>query len=205
MSGSQARALVLVGLIAICSVCLWLFTPRATVAIDSYASCANEGYPVSDTNPPACNDGAHTFVGPMATPPPSLAPVTVLDYQVLVDGDSKGSYPRTQQVISNQAGWSKYWNAVHAALPSIPPILPVDFSNYSVIAINEGPEATDGYSLAVTSVAAGASGTIVNIMRTVPVTACKVDQQNSNEYLIVETPKLTDPVSFDMTTQPRHC
>lgn len=205
MSAQQARALVLIGLILTVSLAIWLFSPRSTASIDSYTACATAGYPVSDTFPTTCNDGVHTFVGPAASPSPSAAPVTALQYEVLVDGDSLGTYPKSQLVITSHTQWVQYWNAVHAGLPTIPPILPVDFTSSQVVAMNEGPEPTDGYSLAVTSVATSASGTIVNLIRTVPVPACHAAHKNSNEYLLVQTPKLTTPVSFDITTQPRRC
>ncbi len=205
MSAQQLRALALIVLLASAAFFTWLSNPHKQIVVSSFAVCANQGYPVSDTSPETCSDGAHTFVGPTPSPAPSMAPVTALTYQILVDGDSKGSYPKAQQVISSGTQWVHYWDAVHASLPTLPPILPVDFATSDVVAINEGLEPTDGYSLAVTSVSAGATGTSVDVISTVPVASCTVTHQPSNEYLLVQTPKLTSPISFQVTTQARRC
>jgi PrcB C-terminal len=205
MPPTLRRALVLAALLVVALLCTWQFSPRTTTPIDSYASCATAGYPVTDTSPATCSDGTHAFVGPTQAPAPSEAPVTSLSYQILVDGDPGGTYPRTQQVITTQTDWVKYWSAVHAALPTLPPLLPVDFSQNQVIALNEGPEPTNGYSLSVTSVSDSSSGTTVQVTRTTPVPACHPAQVPSNRYLLVLTPKLTAPVSFDITNIPRNC
>jgi hypothetical protein len=181
-----------------------LFRGHPTEPIDSYASCARAGYPIQDSYPPACRSGGHTYVGPystVTTPPP----VTTVDFEIYVEGDSGGSYPQHQEVITTPAEWQQYWHTVHAALPSTPPILPVDFATSTIIALSEGRQLTTGYNLKITGITTGAAGSVVGVTESIPTLTCPVTQTATNRYLMVKTTKLTPPVSFRVTPEYRHC
>jgi hypothetical protein len=184
----------------------WALTAARTTAIDSFAACRDAGYVVSDTNPPACSDGHHTFLGPRATAAASTGPVESVGFQLLVDGDSGGRYPRGQQVINTAADWAEYWRTVHAGLAQEPPLLPVDFAHSTVVALSEGQQPTGGYSFKVTGITTRATGTAVAVTETVPGPGCMVPQAVSNRYFIVHSDsKLTEPVSFRLSTVKRAC
>lgn len=200
------RVIVLIGTGLILILLAWLVRPGGTSPLDSFTQCALAGYSVSDTNPPICAAAREVYLGPVASPTPAQIQLTTQNFELLVDGDSQSNYPRGWQVITTQAGWVKYWSQIHAALPSLPPLLPVDFSQLDVIALSEGHEPTSGYSLKITGIAAGPSGSVVDISESVPTITCSVTPNPpTNRYYIVDTAKLPAPVSFKLTPEPRHC
>ena len=195
---------LLATVIVVTVVASFLFRGTPAAPIASFAQCAQAGFVVSDTNPPACSDGHRSFVGP-AAPVKSLAPGTTLPFELMVEGDSGGNYPAGQQVISSQSAWQHYWVQVHSGLRSIPPILPVDFNTSDIIALSSGREVTNGYNLKVTAVMGSATGTAVDVTFTIPTISCKVANTSSNRYFIAKTQKLTQPVSFRITTEYHKC
>ncbi|HUD10772.1 MAG TPA: protease complex subunit PrcB family protein [Candidatus Saccharimonadia bacterium] len=173
-------------------------------APNSYATCTQAGYPFTDTDPPACMVGNHTFLGAYTRPTPSQTPVSSLAFEVLVDGDSGGAYPKSQQLITDNADWVKYWSAVHAWV-TLPPILPVDFSQFDVVALSDGRQPTNGYSMSVTNINTSSAGTTVYATVDEPTVTCHVSYTTSNPYYIVKTPKLAPPVMFNISTSPHRC
>jgi len=200
------RIIVLSGTGLMLVLLAWLVAATATSPLDSFAQCALAGYTVSDTNPPICDDSHTVYLGPVASATPAPVAVAAQDFELLVDGDSHSNYPRGWQVITTQADWVKYWSAVHAALPTLPPLLPVDFSRLDVVALSEGHEPTSGYSLKITEIAAGPGGSVVDITESFPTITCTVTPDPpTNRYYIVDTAKLSAPVSFRLTSEPRQC
>jgi hypothetical protein len=193
--------ILIVGLLA----AAWLLRAFSTHPVDSFQACADAGYPVRESDPPTCSDGTHTFIGPRATPAGSPEPVTAIDYQLLVDGDSLGDYERIQEHFSNQADWQAYWRRIHAAAGTLPPIIDVDFKTSDVVALSLGRKPTGGYNVRVSGIASSAAGTSVSITETSPGAKCIVTDALTNPYYIVRTPKLTEPVSFKITTEKHEC
>jgi hypothetical protein len=183
----------------------WLSRGKVILPPATFAQCANAGYIVTDTNPPACLDGKRSFLGPVAKNTPAQAPLTSQPFQVLVDADSKGDYPRGSQVIDSQSQWETYWMGVHAWLSTDPPILPVNFATSDVLAVSEGHEATAGYVYEITSINTGASGTVADVSESIPTVTCSVAYTPTNPYYIVETAKLPTPVTFNVTTTHHEC
>jgi len=174
-------------------------------AVASYADCATAGYPITDTDPPSCSDGHSTWTGPANGALPSQAPSTSVPFDILVEGDSAGDYPHDSLHIQSDAEWQKFWREVHDGLPSMPPILPVNFRTSDVVAVVEGRQTTGGYGLRINSISTSAAGTVVDVQETVPTITCAVTQSPSNRYFLVRTDKLTEPVSFRLTTEHREC
>lgn len=184
-----------------------LFGATRTDGIDSYAQCALAGNPISETEPPVCHDGSRYFVGPRSTPQPEALTqaVTNKDFEILVDGDSVGTYPREQRHIIDDSGWLGYWQLIHHSASVNPPLLPVNFTTNDVIAVSEGQQTTSGYSYKVTAVSTGSKGSIVDLTESIPTVTCPVADHPSNRYFIVRTAKLVEPVSYRTTTIYRHC
>jgi hypothetical protein len=200
--------LVLAGILAVGLIAIGIIGSRGVAlrSIDSYAACTEAGYPVTDSYPPVCRYGKRNFVGPADTAPSAPAALETVDHMTLVDGDTRGPYPpRGQVLIDNQADWEAYWRLAHTGISPLPPMLPVDFSQYSVAAASLGTEQTNGYLLKVTNVTRGAAGSYVDLTESIPTFSCKVTPMITNRYLIVRTPKLTEPVHFRLTSQPRKC
>jgi hypothetical protein len=197
-AGAVAVVMVAIG-------CSRLFRGQPVAAITSYAQCTTAGYPFTDTNPSACTADGRTFLDAAAAPSAAPVAVTNLPFDLLVDGDSDGNYPKRQQVIRTETGWEQYWRQVHAALSTVPPILPVDFSISNVVALSEGGQLTQGYVLEITGVDASAAGTTIDVTESIPTLTCQVSNTPSNRYYIIRTPKLTSPVSFRTTTAYRQC
>jgi hypothetical protein len=185
---------------------LVLFKAAYTEPIDSYTKCADAGYPIETSDPPVCRAGRHYFTGPRAaaTPDPA-AGASAAAFELLVDGDSHGTYPRQEEVIRDQASWQRYWARIHAATGTVPPLIPINFATSDVIAISQGSQPTAGYSYRVTGITTGPAGTAVNITEVTPTITCHVAQMQSNRYFIVGTTKLPEPVIFRTTRDYRRC
>jgi hypothetical protein len=208
MKHRRRRLVLLSGCFLAVLLLIWLLHAGATEPIDSYLSCAADGNPVSDTSPSSCRADGHVFLGPPETPAQTIGAGDLrssVDFELLVEGDSGGNYPEQKQVIQNQADWEKFWREVHAGLPSLPPILPVDFSKSSVVALTYGRQQTDGYNLKVNGITASATGSTVDVIQSVPTITCKVMARPTNRYFLARAPKLQEPVVFRITTQHRRC
>jgi hypothetical protein len=201
------RKLLIAAVIVLVYVAVGSYLSRGKVisAPNSYASCRTAGYPFTDSDPPSCSDGARTFVGTYTPPTPTPAAVTSIPFDILVDGDSGGNYPASQQFIHTASAWQSYWSSVHSGLHALPPIIPVDFTQGDVAAISSGPEPTSGYALTVTSVNASATGSVIYATLSVPSVTCKVTYAQSNRYYIIRTPILTPPVTFQVLTTHKSC
>jgi len=184
---------------------LLLFTPKLTAPIDSFATCANAGYPVAETNPPTCSDGRHTYRGPDVSKSTAADALESVPFEILVDGDSGGRYPQTHEIITTQPDWEAYWSKIHSSLATLPPILPVDFSQYDVIALSEGPQPTTGYNLKITSISTSNSGSDVYVTETIPTITCTESETTTNRYFLASTFKLTEPINFKYTTEKHQC
>jgi hypothetical protein len=199
------RIVILIGIILMATLAAWLVRSRLTEPIDSYAACTQAGYPILDSEPPVCVAKGHSFLGPRSYPTLTPEPVISQDFQLLVEGDSRGGYPKRQEVIATQAEWARYWNAVHAAIKPVPPILPVDFGASQVVALSEGRQPTGGYNLKITGITSTSAGTTIDVTEQTPDGGCVVAQGSSNRYYIVRTPKLPPPVSFRTTVEKHAC
>ena len=188
---------------------LWLgvllFGPKLTTAIDSYATCATAGYPVAETSPPTCSDGRHTYRGPDTPKPTPADALESVPFEILVDGDSGGKYPQTHEIITTPADWEQYWANIHAGLTSLPPILPVDFSQSDVIALSEGQQPTTGFNLKITSITTSNAGSNVYVTETIPTITCTESETFTNRYFLASTFKLTEPINFKYTTEKHQC
>lgn len=176
-----------------------------THPIDSYQACVEEGLPVLETDPPICRDGKNSFTG---TPLPKASPgpiVSSVNFDTLVDGDTHSDYPHKQLYLANDKDWQSYWRSVHAALPSVPPILPVDFKTSGVVAVTMGQKTTGGYGLKITNITTSSVGSTVDVSESTPAVGCMVTQSITNRYLIVRTDKLTEPVTFRISPSTRQC
>ncbi len=192
--------------LSLASVMAIFVSASSTAPIASYADCLEAGNPVFDVDPPICRDGTNNLIGtpkPAASPAP---PIISVPFEILVDGDTRAKVPgHGQQLINTAADWKRYWQAVHAGLPTLPPIIPIDFTTASVIGLNLGPELTTGYGLHITNITASATGTQVNVTESTPTITCSITQATSNPYLIVQTSKLTGLVIFHVTLEKHHC
>ncbi len=201
----RRRLIIALGISVCTALAAWMLQGRLTEPIDSYAKCTEAGYPVTDSDPPACQYGNHLFIGPRVSPSPSAPEVTSVPYEILVNGDSLGQYPARQEVISDPVTWQRYWREVHASLAQLPPLLPVDFNQSDVVALSEGRKPTGGYNIKVTTIAKSAAGTSINVTESMPGETCNLTQSFTNRYLLVRTAKLTPPVSFRITSEKREC
>src|SRR4051794_13369866 len=109
----RRRLVVVIGISLMIILGIWLWKAKFTEPLDSYAACAKAGYPILDSEPPACLAHGHTFVGPRSAPTPTPEAGVAQDFQLLVQGDSGGPYLRRQEVITTPGDWRRYWTAVH--------------------------------------------------------------------------------------------
>jgi hypothetical protein len=184
---------------------LFLNLPGRLAPITSYADCAEAGYPISQTNPPACRIGNRTLLGPRTSESTPLPPQTMQTFTMLVQGDTRSDVPASQRIIRDQTTWESFWRTVHRAQNPAPPIITVDFARTDVIALTGGPKPTGGYNLKVSAVLVGSSGATINAIEQVPTITCPVTQAQSNRYFIASTAKLPQAVTFKTDTQRRRC
>jgi|GEM_PF-1083193 len=181
---------------------------RPHILVHDFDSCVIAGNDTINTDPQTCSDGRRTYVIAPAAPPTTVAtgPTGVQQpFQLLVTGDSRGDYPRREQVITTQAEWIAFWNQVHAKLVPKPELLPVDFTKQEVIAITEGVEPTSGYSLEFMGVLAGAASATVSYREITPSANCQLTKSPTSPYVIVATDKTVGPVTFTPTLKQRKC
>lgn len=191
----------------LCIILVWSLLIRAleTSPVDSFLRCVDAGNPVTDSNPPTCTDGKQYYVGPYASPDASSEPMKSLQFQILVDGDSGGNFPRSTELINDQTSWIEYWGWVHNSRSVLPPLLPIDFATSSVIAVSEGKQQTSGYVFKITGVSTGKRGTVIDIRESIPTVTCRVSVIPTNRYFIVRTEKVKEPISFRYSTEKRKC
>ncbi len=202
LSKTNRRRLSILGPVAFFALLgAWLIWATATEPLDSFAACAKAGYVVLDSNPPVCRAPGRNFIGPLSTPAPTPAAVANQDFQLLVDGNSEGKYPRGWQLIASQSAWQKYWSDVHASV-TLPPLIHVDFSTSVVVAVSEGVRPTSGYKMVITGIGTSTTGTSIDLTETTPV-GCAVTQTPTNPYFIVQTARLPTPITYQIT-QARH-
>jgi hypothetical protein len=199
------RGIIVSGALSLVLAWVVLFHIFDTSPIDSFIRCADAGNPVSETNPPTCTEGSRYYVGPAATPEPSTEAMRSLSFQILVDGDSGGNFPRSSQLINDQTSWEEFWGWIHNSKSVMPPLLPVDFTTDSVIAISEGREQTTGYIYKVTNVSVGKERTVVDIRESIPTITCTVNDIPVNRYFIIRTAKVREPISYRISSERRKC
>lgn len=76
--------------------------------------------------------------------------------------------PELQTIIRGECAWIDFWNAHTSNIIPPPPVPPVDFDRFAVIAVVAGPRATGCYDLRITQIVGGACGTTVYCRERVP-------------------------------------
>lgn len=201
----RRRLMVSAGLLLVILFVLVVQPPGRTELVHSYESCAHAGYGISQTNPPVCHGPKQDYVGPAVADVVSNIVYKSQPFTTYVNGDTGNTYPRGQKLITNQGDWEVFWRQVHAGLSEQPPILNIDFSKNDVMAVTNGQQPTQGYVLKITAVLTSPAGSMVDVVEQYPTVTCQVDNHPSNRYYIATTAKLTQPVSFRMSTTPKPC
>jgi hypothetical protein len=202
----RRKVLIIIAVLALLLIGGWIiFGPGYFARIDSFKECSNAGYPVSDTNPPTCNDGAKTFVGPLGTPEPPAVAYQTIDFQVLVEGDSQGSYPAKNQLITSQAAWQSFWVSVHRQLPATPNLIPVDFRKNDVIALTLGSKPTDGYTVRLLSLVNAGADFKADVQVRTPGKGCVLPTKATGPYYMAMVPKITGKLNFQVSTVTHDC
>lgn len=191
---------LLVGLVpislAILAGALW---PSHPTRVTNFDQCSAAGFPIQESQPEVCSAYGHSYVGPddgSAVAAAAGGVVQTLPFEVMVEGDSRGNYPKGQEVIRTQSAWQSYWAAVHEAVSPLPPLLPVDFTKYDVIALSAGVVATNGYSLQIGGVNIKDGAAQIVAHETLPGISCVVKPVKTNPYYIVRVAKLPAKVTF---------
>lgn len=192
-------------LLVLAGITVWLLRPDRLAQIDSFAECVKAGFPVQETQPPTCNDGRQTYAGPAGTPLPTMEPIQDLDYQVLVEGDSEGTYPAKNQLITTAAAWQAFWKEVHRSISPLPNLIPVDFSQNDVIALNMGPQPTDGYSIRLLSLVTSGGQVTASVQLRQPGKDCRLPTKATGPYYLAMVPKISAPLKYSLTTVTRNC
>lgn len=82
-----------------------------------------------------------------------------IDFTTIARG-TDSSYPSANQtVLDNSEHWSNCWQLHTYDIEPPPPVPPVDFSRYSVVAVFAGEKPTSGYSVEILKVETSGSQT----------------------------------------------
>lgn len=202
----QRHLIVVASMAIIVLVILWTPKPGHSDTVTDYASCTAAGYAVTDTEPPVCRGpGNQNYTGSVQNMAASGPAYTTNAFQILVDGDLATNFDRGQFLLTNSNDWQSFWQRVHAGTNTQPPLIPVDFGDHDVVAFVQGNQATDGYSLRSTAVLTSQTGSSISFVEQTPGPMCPVISRPSNRYLIIQTPKLIEPVSFKISTVTHDC
>ncbi len=174
--------------------------------VHTFAECEMYGYPLSGKNNTICTANHMTYVKPddMAYAAEGTN-LQGLGSELLVIGDSRGTYPAKQDVVTNQGEWEGYWKRIHFSIHPIPPLIPIDFSKREIVAVNEGPKDTDGYRLSISSIQTDGSKIIVTAEEVVLANDCHPSNTPSNMYNILSIDKTLLPVIFKSSSRIRTC
>ncbi len=189
-------------------VLLVLLAPKSghTEHITDFATCAAAGYPITDTEPPVCRGpGNQNFIGPAQNMAPTGPIYTTRTFQILVDGDLATNFERGQFHATTPQDWQELWQKLHSGTQTQPPIIPVNFDSNDVVAFVQGHHDTDGYSLRATAVLTSDTGSSLSFVEQAPGPLCPVSAKPSNRYLIIQVPKLTEPISYKVSDVAHDC
>ena len=200
-----SAALISIVIIIVIIITLVVGQPKKQNVYD-FNSCITAGNDVINTDPPTCSSGHTTYAqkidNPSAVSTPSLIQ---LQYKILVSGDSRGTYPKSEKVISNLGDWTAYWRSVNNQIKPTPPILAVDFKTEQVIAITAGEVPNSGYSVEVTGVSVDQTTTYVYYDIIIPATTCSPKPGLSDPYYLISTTKSPANFKFIPTNKSKKC
>ena len=197
-----AAIVFVLGLLAL--IIVWL-SYHARPKVTDFNSCVDAGYDASDSDPQTCSDGHHTYVSMASSAPSTVSrpAQTVQSYQVLVSGDTHGTYPAKQQTVTSQAAWASLWSQLYAKTKPFPPLLPVDFTTNQVVVLTQGVEPSSGYGIEVTGVATSTNGMSVSYNSITPQGSCGGGPSDPIEIIV--TAKAPGPIDYESTPKSHKC
>ncbi len=118
-----------------------------------------------------CGAGAQTPDGEAVPGTPgdgkrseSMAAGQKVDFEVLKTGSNAFGFEKpAERLIQDLESWTKVWNAVESGVIPRPPVQPVDFEKYSLVAVFAGEKRTGGYSIAVEAASLENGGKILKV------------------------------------------
>jgi hypothetical protein len=203
--GGLVAGAIILGLLFV-GVAWWQSAHR--VVIRDFDSCIKAGYDASSSDSQTCSDGHHTYVASPSPPVkavPAGPPASSQSYAILVQGDTRGDYPKNNQVVTTAAAWSELWARIYNKIKPIPPLLQVDFSQNEVIVLVQGVEPSSGYSLEVTGVTASVAGATVDYEATIPLSGCLIAGGPSDYLVAISTAKTSGQMNYTSTPKTRKC
>ena len=109
---------------------------------------------------------------------------------------SKALNVKSNILINNSEEWQKL-------KPN--PLVDIDFSKNSVIAVTAGSKSTGGYSIEVVKIVDLGQNIVVTVKDISPGTNCFVTQALTNPKQVIKTEKLDKQVSFEEISETKNC
>ncbi len=190
-----------IALLAAVGLVVFVVIRRPTIKklnINSFQECVDAGYPVQESFPETCRlpDGS-AFIKPSEA---VAAPTEVrksLSIDIMVTGSPSQALPDFNHLtVTSPNQWKQSWNAIFASFKPIPPLLEVDFTKYTVVAVFAGQKPTAGYTIRVTSVEEEDKRLAVRVKEYWPGNNCITAQAVNYPYQIIKFPYRDKPVEF---------
>jgi hypothetical protein len=117
-----------------------------------------------------------------------------VDFTTIARGSDSGYQSASQMVINNSEQWNDLWQQHTSNTEPPPPVPPVDFTRYSVVAVFAGEQPTSGYSVEILSIETNGSQTQKQLAITVqhrqPGAGDFVTEALTYPYHMIRIPKI---------------
>lgn len=120
---------------------------------------------------------------------------------------SSGHWERKNYVITSKEEWERVWNIAASNFFPPPPAPEIDFTARSIIAVFQGSQPSDGYSISINKLKRAGNVIKVIITEAMPEDTCKVLMVVTQPFHIIETKKIedADEVEFKTKRDIRRC
>jgi hypothetical protein len=120
---------------------------------------------------------------------------------------SSGHWEKKNYLINNKEEWERVW-AIATSNSYPPPSAPeIDFSTRSVIAVFQGSQPSDGYSISINKLKKTENSFKIVVTESMPEDTCKVLMVVTQPFHIIETERIEngDEIVFKVKRNIRRC
>ena len=120
---------------------------------------------------------------------------------------SSGHWEKMNYVIMSKDEWDRVWALAMSNTYPLPPAPEIDFSKRSVIAVFQGFQPSDGYSVSITKIVRSDGAIKVTVRESMPADSCHVLMVVTEPYHIIELDRVEDAnaVTFKIKKEIRDC
>lgn len=128
-----------------------------------------------------------------------------MEFQTISKGAWSGLTKAEYYVIQDGNEWAHVWSQHTRIMHPQDPLLEVDFSEKTIIAVFMGTRVTTGYGIEVKEIIDTGLSIVVKVEKTYPGKGCVVGDAITTPYHIVTVNKIDKYIIFDTFTRAREC